>query len=164
MADRLMSERLALHRQQSADIDDYVALDRIAAVRRYLLPQEPPPAASRRRELVDRLAQGWPDPGAMWTVSDRADGRFLGWCGIFPLEQSGLLEIGYRYRPEAWGQGFATEAAGLVLGHGRRQLDLDPIVAVAHPENIASHRVLEKIGLARHGRRHHYGQDLAFFR
>jgi len=159
----LMTERLALHRQRRKDIDDYVALDMIPAVRRYLLPLEPPPAAERRQELTDRFDRGWPEPGAMWTVTDRGDNRFVGWCGIFPLEQSGLMEIGYRYRPKAWGRGIATEAARAVLEQGFGVLGIDPIVAVAHPENIASHRVLEKIGLQRQGVRHHYGLDLAFF-
>jgi len=163
MTDDLTTARLALHRQRREDIDDYVAMDMIVDVRRYLLPLEPPPAAERHQELTERFDRGWPEPGVMWTVAERGNGQFLGWCGIFPLEQSGLMEIGYRYRPEAWGRGIATEAAAVVLDHGLNVIGIDPIVAVAHPDNIASHRVLEKIGLQRQGMRHHYGLDLAFF-
>jgi RimJ/RimL family protein N-acetyltransferase len=76
----------------------------------------------------------------------------------------GLLEIGYRYLRKAWGQGVGMEAARVVLDHGFRSLRLDPIVAVAHPENWASRRVLEKIGLRSEGLARHYGQSLAFYR
>ena len=89
---------------------------------------------------------------------------FLGWCGVFPLEASGLMEIGYRTLRAAWGRGFATEAARAVLDHGFRVLDIDPIVAVTHPENHASQRVLAKIGLVPQGSRFHYAQQLAFYR
>jgi RimJ/RimL family protein N-acetyltransferase len=88
---------------------------------------------------------------------------FLGWCCLVPLEDSGLIEIGYRYVRAAWGQGVATEAGRAVLDHGFRALGLDPIVAVARPENLASRRVLEKLGLGYAGLRFHYGLDLAFY-
>jgi [ribosomal protein S5]-alanine N-acetyltransferase len=83
---------------------------------------------------------------------------------LFPLENSGLIEIGYRYRAAAWGRGIASEAAAAVLEHGFRSLELDPIVAVTHPANRASQRVLEKIGLRAVGEAWHYGQWLRLFR
>jgi RimJ/RimL family protein N-acetyltransferase len=89
---------------------------------------------------------------------------FLGWCGLFPLEDSGLIEIGYRYVRAAWGQGVATEAARAVLDYGFRALALDPIVAVADPDNRGSHRVLEKIGLRSAGEAWYYGKWLPFYR
>ena len=88
---------------------------------------------------------------------------FLGWCGLFPLEDSGLIEIGYRYVTSAWGRGIATEAARAVLDHGFRALCFDPIVAVTHPANLASQHVLAKIGLTACGSAFHYGQWLRFF-
>jgi RimJ/RimL family protein N-acetyltransferase len=86
-----------------------------------------------------------------------------GLCGLFPLEDSGLIEIGYRFITPAWGKGIATEAATLVLDHGFRKLAIGPIVAVTHPENLGSQRVLTKIGLRSMGLRYHYGLDLSFF-
>jgi ribosomal-protein-alanine N-acetyltransferase len=57
----------------------------------------------------------------------------------------------------------ATEAAQAVLEHGFRTLGFDPIVAVTHPDNRASQRVLEKLGFRSEGCRFHYGADLAFY-
>jgi [ribosomal protein S5]-alanine N-acetyltransferase len=97
-------------------------------------------------------------------VAWRDEPGFLGWCGLFPLEHSGLIEIGYRYVRAAWGQGVATEAARAVLDHGFGTLAIDPIVAVAHPDNRGSRRVLEKIGLRQAGEAWHYGKWLPFYR
>jgi RimJ/RimL family protein N-acetyltransferase len=56
----------------------------------------------------------------------------------------------------------ATEAARRVLGHGFRDFEFDPIVAVTHPENSASQNVLKKIGLRSGGLQFHYGLDFRF--
>lgn len=110
-----------------------------------------------------RVEQGWPPVGGIWVVEWRERPGFLGWCGLFPLEDSGLVEIGYRYAA-AWGQGVATEAAKAVLDHGFRVLGLDPIVAVVHPHNRSSQRVIAKIGLKPAGTALHYGRVLNFYR
>jgi RimJ/RimL family protein N-acetyltransferase len=141
-----------------ADLEANMAMDLDREVHRYIYAHPPDPRR-HRAELIQRIASGWPEEGGLWVVEWAHEPGFLGWCGIFPLEDSGLLEIGYRYVRGAWGQGVGTEAACAVLDHGFRVLGLDPIVAVAHPENRASRQVLEKIGLARH-----YGLDLAFYR
>ena len=73
------------------------------------------------------------------------------------------MEIGYRYCRAAWGRGLATEAAVAALDHGFRVLDLDPIVAVTHPDNATSQNVLRKIGLRAAGTAIHYGYELPFF-
>ena len=50
-----------------------------------------------------------------------------------------------------------------MLDHGFRELGFDPIVALTHPANLASQRVLEKIGLKPRGEAFHYGQWLSYF-
>lgn len=139
-------------------------MDLDPAVHRYIYLDGPPEPSAHRRELRRRIESGWPYTGGLWVVEWRDRSAFLGWCGLFPLEDTGLIEIGYRYVPSAWGQGVATEAGRAVLDHGFRVLGFDPIVAVAHPENLASRRVLEKIGLEYQGLARHYGADLPFYR
>jgi RimJ/RimL family protein N-acetyltransferase len=140
-----------------------MAMDLDREVQRYIYAHPPDPQR-HRADLIRRITSGWPEEGGLWVVEWAHEPGFLGWCGIFPLEDSGLLEIGYRYVRGAWGRGVGTEAARIVLDHGFRSLGIDPIVAVAHPDNRASRRVLEKIGLRSEGLAHHYGQPLAFFR
>ena len=144
-----------------ADIEACVAMDGDPAVHRFIYPDGISDLESHENHLRMRVAEGWPETGGIWVVEWRHEPGFLGWCGLFPLEDSGLIEIGYRYLRATWGQGVGTEAARAVLDHGFRTLEFDPIVAVAHPENRASQWVLEKIGLNAQGTAFHYGQDLS---
>ena len=84
-------------------------------------------------------------------------------CGLSFLEDPGLIEIGCHFVTVTWGQGVATEVGTRVLDYGFRELALDPIFAVTHPENAGSQNVLRKIGLRSDGFRFHYGVNLNFF-
>ncbi len=63
------------------------------------------------------------------------------------LEDSGFIEIGYRFHKKFWGKGYASEIAFAVRDHGFSTLGLERIVGITHPENFGSQKVLEKIGL-----------------
>jgi RimJ/RimL family protein N-acetyltransferase len=159
----LTTERLRLRPRTIADLEPCVAMDLDPQVHRFIFGDCPPDPLEHRERLRARIASGWPAEGGIWVVEWRHTSGFLGWCGLFPLEGSGLIEIGYRYLRAAWGRGVATEAGSTVLDHGFRALGLDPIVAVAARENTASRRVLEKLGLGYRGLRFHYGFDLPFY-
>jgi ribosomal-protein-alanine N-acetyltransferase len=58
------------------------------------------------------------------------------------------VEVAYTIASEYWGQGLATEAALAILNHGFEKLHLARMVSLIEPENIASQRVAEKIGMA----------------
>ena len=57
------------------------------------------------------------------------------------------IDLGYRFMPSAWGKGYATELAKATLEYGHQNLQLKKIIAHAHIDNIASQKVLEKIGM-----------------
>jgi RimJ/RimL family protein N-acetyltransferase len=160
----LATARLRLRPRTLADLEANLAMDLDPEVQRYIFIHGPPDPAAQRDALTRRIESGWPPQGGIWVVEWRDRSGFLGWCGVIPLEDSGLIELGYRYIRAAWGRGVATEAAKAVLEHGFGTLRFDPIVAVTHPDNRASQRVLEKLGFRSEGRRFHYGADLAFYR
>lgn len=88
---------------------------------------------------------------AQYAVLDRANGKFLGFCGYIPfddLEGEADYEIGYRFLPTCWNQGIATEATRQTLAFGFANFALNTVVAVVERENIASVRVLEKSGMS----------------
>lgn len=159
----MQTARLRLYPPRIGDLEARLAMDRDPAVMRYIRPI-PENAEAQRREIRERIVGPWPAAGAFWHVEEAARPGFIGWCGLIPLEDSGLIEIGYRFARTAWGRGFATEAAAAALDHGFRALGLESIVAVTDPDNRTSQRVLDKIGLRPAGRAFHYGRDLAFFR
>jgi ribosomal-protein-alanine N-acetyltransferase len=81
-------------------------------------------------------------------VTLRETDRLIGWCGLGPLDfDESEIELYFGVSPEHWGKGIATEAGASMLAYGFRCLGLDRIVAVVRPENVASKRVLEKLGM-----------------
>ena len=101
---------------------------------------------------------------SMWAVEERATGVLVGEVGLQLLERRGPdVEIGWSLGREAWGRGYATEAAGAWLDAAFATLGLDEVIAVVRPENAASHRVAQRLGLRRAGTRHAYGRDLDLY-
>jgi ribosomal-protein-alanine N-acetyltransferase len=101
------------------------------------------------RRHVARSMVGYAEGGHYeWGLIRRADEAFLGTCGFAELDVAhGVGEIGYVLARRYWGQGYATEAAAAVLQFGFVRLGLRAIEAQAFPENVASLRVMAKLGL-----------------
>jgi RimJ/RimL family protein N-acetyltransferase len=97
--------------------------------------------AEARAYIHERFGKG------VWFVVRDAGGERLGMCGLVSREGLDHRDIGYAFVQRHAGQGYATEAARAVLRHGREVLGLQTIAAITDPENAASRRVLEKLGL-----------------
>lgn len=82
-----------------------------------------------------------------WAINTKKDNEFIGWCGLKYRADLDEVDLGYRFKKSAWGKGFATEAAMHTLEHAFKKLQLTLITGRAHVENIASIKVLEKIGM-----------------
>jgi RimJ/RimL family protein N-acetyltransferase len=116
-----------------------------------------PPVASAA-EAVSRLAAiaeaaaARPRRAYYLAVEDLTSGELLGGGALDILSRTdGHGEIGYYLRPDAWGRGLGTEVAGLLLVLAFERLDLHRVQATIDPENVASMRVLERVGLRREG-------------
>ncbi|MGB0424001.1 MAG: GNAT family N-acetyltransferase [Flavobacteriales bacterium] len=81
-----------------------------------------------------------------WTCELKSTGEAIGWCGL-KMNEENLIDLGFRFVPSAWGNGYATEAALACLEYGKHTLDLEEIIGRVAPENQASIRVLEKCGM-----------------
>ena len=82
-----------------------------------------------------------------------AEGRLIGNCGIrIETTDSRQANIGYEIAPGCWGEGYATEAARAMVAFGFGELRLQSIWARCVAENVASYRVLEKVGMRRERR------------
>jgi RimJ/RimL family protein N-acetyltransferase len=96
-------------------------------------------------------------------VIDKASGAFMGHVGLHQL--SDAVELGYALGKAYWGAGYATEAARAMMGWGFEALKLDSIIAVAYPQNTASRRVMERLGMTCEGEvERYYGARLALYR
>ena len=83
----------------------------------------------------------------VWAAVDRSKSTLMGYCGLQFLDNTPEVEVGYRLAKRFWGMGLASETAKASLRYGFEELSLGRIVAVVQPANIASQRVLEKVGL-----------------
>jgi len=86
---------------------------------------------------------------SQFAVVIQTRGKLIGYCGFFHqvVDEKNEIEIGYRLHPDYWNKGLATEAAIAVRDHAFRDLKLPRVISLIHPENIASRRVAEKIGM-----------------
>ena len=98
-----------------------------------------------------------------WAVHLKGNEAFIGWVLLKHLEDSGMIEIGYRFHKKFWGKGYATEISAAVRDYGFNTLGLDKIVGVTHLKNEGSKNVLQKIGLHYVGVDHFFGQDVDFY-
>lgn len=83
----------------------------------------------------------------LWRVVEKASGLSVGICGLIQREVLADPDVGYAILARFAGRGFAQEAAQACVDHGRSKLAMGKIVAITTPDNKASQRVLEKIGL-----------------
>jgi ribosomal-protein-alanine N-acetyltransferase len=83
-----------------------------------------------------------------WAIVRKEDSRLIGLGGLYddPFETGWGIEVGFHFVPSAWGHGYATELTRFCLQLGHDGLGYAEIRAFAHPDNIASRRVLEKSG------------------
>jgi len=82
-----------------------------------------------------------------WACVFKETQKIIGFCGLKYLTDFDLVDVGYRFLPEYWGRGLATEACAASLAFGFHTLELEEIFAFALRENPASIRVLEKVGM-----------------
>ncbi len=142
----LETERLLLRPLAIADLDEFVALHDDPEVTRFIQPLDRP-AAKERLQSIERE---WLQRGhGMFAVLDRATGRLLGRAGLKYWPQFDETEIGWVLRREAWGHGYATEAAQACLNWAFASLDLPYFTAMIHPENEASIRLAGRLGMSR---------------
>jgi ribosomal-protein-alanine N-acetyltransferase len=86
---------------------------------------------------------------SQFAVETKTNGALLGYCGFFHqvVDEENEIEIGYRLHPDYWNKGIATEAATAVRDHAFRDLKLPRVISLIHTENVASRRVVEKLGM-----------------
>lgn len=82
-----------------------------------------------------------------WVVERKADATLLGRCGLWNPEGWPGLELGWKVARGAWGDGCATEAARAAMQWAFTELDAPRLISLIHPDNIASIRVAERLGL-----------------
>ncbi|MDH3493054.1 MAG: GNAT family N-acetyltransferase [Acidobacteriota bacterium] len=153
------TERLTIRPFEDSDLDDVFAMRSDPEIMRFI--RDPQNKRSDAQRWMEMISSKWNINGiGFGAVVDRESQRFAGWCGLWKLKETNEIEVGYAVRKEFWGKGYATEAARRMLGYAFDEIELNRVVAVAYPENMASINVMKKLGMACVGRGRFYDQDL----
>lgn len=124
-------------------------------------PNSGPPAIDRVQRLVDHQIKHWEDHSlGWWAVERHQDPGLIGWAGLQFLPETAETEVAYLLSRSHWGHGLATEAARASVQFGFEHRALATIIALVHPENRASQRVIEKLGMSFVDESRYFGLDL----
>jgi RimJ/RimL family protein N-acetyltransferase len=142
------TDRLQFREMTEADLDNMTALLGDPEVMRFY------PAPKSRKEATSWIhwnLENYSEHGYGLWIIETHDGEFIGDCGLTwqPVNGAQKLEVGYHVRPDLHGQGYATEAAAACRDYAREHLVAKELIAIIHPDNRASERVAEKIGMHR---------------
>ena len=143
------TERLRLRDWRDADALPFAAMNADRDVMEFF------PALLERRqsdELMARIRSNIARDGfGLYAVEERATGAFIGFTGLavptFAASFTPATEIGWRLARNAWGKGYASEAAAAVRNHAFKALGFDALVSFTSQQNHRSRRVMERIGM-----------------
>lgn len=145
------TERLIVRPWRDADREPFAAMGQDAEVMRFLGPLM---SRAESDAAVDRMMALQAERGhCFWAVERRADGAFLGFCGLkrgpadTPIADD--IEIGWRLGRAHWGQGYAREAAAACLDWSWATLNVMSIAAITVQGNSASWGLMERLGMTR---------------
>jgi RimJ/RimL family protein N-acetyltransferase/predicted acetyltransferase len=150
---------------KAPSFDDFAAICELNAnpeVMRYIEICRP---QSKVREFLEKAINHFQKHGfSFGTVIEKSSNRIIGQAGILYLAYDDTqpeIEIGYRLHPDYWHKGYATELARILIEWGFKHLSINKLIAVIQPENQASRRVLERVGMHYVGRIEAYNTTVA---
>jgi RimJ/RimL family protein N-acetyltransferase len=145
----LTTGRLLLRHWRDDDRAPFAAMNADPRVMEHFLA---PLSRLESDALIDEFEARFDPRGfGLWALERRDDGTFIGFTGLaaVPWEAhfTPAIEVGWRLAPEAWGHGYATEAAREAVRFGFEDAELDEIVSFTVPANVRSRAVMERLGM-----------------
>ena len=144
----LDTERLTLRRANLGDAPFILRLLNEPSFLRFIGDRKVRTIADAERYIGERLIASYERNGyGLWIVERRDALGPLGICGLVKRDALPDADIGFAFLPEFWGCGYALESAAGVKRHALEVLSLPRLLAIVNPDNVASIRILEKLGL-----------------
>ena len=138
---------ITLRPLQPEDADVLYCIYQSEGVLRFFPNPIPPPLEKVQRFIHAQRAH-WETHGyGNWGVLLDGSDELIGWAGLQYLPELDETEVGFLLDRAFWGKGYATEAAQASIKFGFDRFELDHIIALVHPDNLASWRVIEKCGM-----------------
>ncbi|MFY8018511.1 MAG: GNAT family N-acetyltransferase [Inhella sp.] len=170
---QLQTARMRLEPCCEAHFEGLHAMNRLPEVMRFI-GGGGPETPEGTRAMIERVQARWADWGySWWSFLAQDTGQVLGAGAIqhlrpeagpvtdFDALRSQPLEIGWRLHPDFWRKGLASEAAQAMAAFAFDTLGAKELLAVRHPDNLDSQRVMERLGMHYRGLERWYGESLA---
>ena len=147
--EQIETERLVLRELQLSDLDRFYLMDSNPEVVKFIEPVK-----NREQVLLNikKVQSQYKENGiGRWAVVEKASGLFIGWSGFKYYREtvnnhSDFYDLGYRFMPEYWGKGYATETCIAWMKYGFENFNKNEFYATTHVDHKASKNVLEKVG------------------
>jgi ribosomal-protein-alanine N-acetyltransferase len=141
------TSRLILDVWQSSDWEELRPIATDVEVMRYIT-RGVPWTDEQIRSFVDRQVELYAERGfCRWKLIEKSTGEMIGFCGPGLWRDVPDVEIGWWLAQHRWGRGLATEAAEFALRDAFERVKLERVISIAVPENRASTRIMQKLGL-----------------
>lgn len=156
MIEFLETERLILRPFLEDDVDRLFLLDSNPEVMKYV-GVKPLTKKEQSAEVIKMIQKQYLENGiGRLAVIEKESNLLIGWSFLKYLTEEingikNVYDLGYRFLPEFWGKGYATESAKASIDFGFKEMNLDKICAHAHSENVASNNTLRKLGFQEKG-------------
>ena len=161
---QLGTARLRLRAFQQRDLDAYAAICADPEVMRHIGTGGPVGRDVAWRQMALFLG-AWALHGhGMWALQRNSDGRLIGQVGLFQPEGWPGCELAWTLARDAWGQGYAHEAASAARAFGRDALGLHDLISLIRPDNTRSMRLAERLGATPHGHIDFMGSPALLYR
>ena len=148
----LETDRLIHRELKSSDAEAFFAMDHNPKVHQYLW-NKPVQKIEETIEVITFVRQQYVDNGiGRFAIILKQTNEFIGWAGLkYNTEEVNhkinFYDIGYRLDEKFWGKGYASEASFAWLKYAFETMNIKTIEAAAHAENVASNRILQKMGM-----------------
>jgi len=144
MTTTIQTKRLTLRSLEAADAEVLFKSYQVEGVLQYF-PPTAAPTLERVQRYIEKQQDHWGKHGyGHWGIVPKGEKQIIGWAGLQFLPELNETEVGYFLDKSQWNKGFATEAANASIQFGFDKYNLDHIIALVHPENIASRHVIDK--------------------
>jgi RimJ/RimL family protein N-acetyltransferase len=145
----LETERLILRRLTLDDAEFILSLVNEPSFLRYIGDKKVRNIDDAQQYILNGPIASYEQNGfGLYLVGVRETHTSIGMCGLLKREELADVDIGFAFRPDFWGQGFALEAAKAVMNYARQTLKLQRIVAITNQDNESSIKLLERLGFS----------------
>lgn len=167
MCDEMETRRLRLRHFTPKDVDELFRIYSNPELFKYMMNEVSPEKLilwEQTRTIVDCLIENWQKHRfGVWAVVYKNNQKLIGHCGFKFLENTREVQIGYLLLKSYWGKGLATEAGSAALKYGFENAKFERVVAIARHDNIASRRVMEKLGMRYEKDAYYYYNHVAYY-